>query len=90
MKTDFKSWWDHNETAWLYMELRPESGKFGKHCSGSGRYIWKVTGSGPGIDEDCKVYLDPLTMTICEKKVKQLKQVRRDSILFIKTCGFLY
>ena len=71
MLSDFKKWWEQNEKAWLYMELRPESGKYGKHCSGSGRYIWKVTGSGPGVDEDYKVYLDPSTMTICEKKVKQ-------------------
>ena len=71
MLSDFKQWWEQNEKAWLYMELRPESGKYGKQCSGSGRYIWKVFGSGPGVDEDYRVYMDPSTMNICEKEAKK-------------------
>ena len=71
MNSSFEQWWAQNETAWLYMELRPESGKYGKHCSGSGRYIWKVTGSGPGVDEDFKVYMDPFSMTVCGEEKKQ-------------------
>lgn len=30
-----------------------------------------MTGSGPGVDEDMELYLDPYTLTVCDQRVKK-------------------
>ena len=66
----FGQWWERNKQAWLYMDLMPESGRYGTRCPG-GSYLWKIMGSGPGINEDYILYLNASTLSVCEEKIKR-------------------
>ena len=68
--TGFGPWWDKNASAWLFMDLTPNAGRFKNQCQGPGRFLWKIMGSGPGVNSDYILYLDAESMSVCRESVK--------------------
>lgn len=71
MKSEFNEWWEKHPEANLYMQLRHDS-DYMDYRPQKSEWVWVVMGSGPGVPEDCKVYIEEGNFQVLGTKRKEV------------------
>lgn len=71
MDSEFGTWWQEFPEAGLYMHLRPDSDYMDYRPKNS-EWVWVVTGSGPGVPEDFRVYIEEGSFAVLGTKQKEV------------------
>jgi len=58
MESEFQGWWDDHPEAGVTMHLRPDDDYLGEFRPKKSAWVWVATGSGPGVPEDFRVYIE--------------------------------
>ncbi len=72
LKNGLKEWWQNYPDAALYILLIPR--KYYSNAPGTGDWVWRITGSGPGLPEDIQFFINAETFEYLGKKVKPIKK----------------
>ena len=70
MQAGFAAWWDAHPKAWIYLKLTGRA-QFGDPGPDSSPMMWRIMGSGPGVNEDYKLYLDAKTLSKIGEKTNR-------------------
>jgi hypothetical protein len=71
LDSDFREWWDKHPGAGVTMHLRPDD-DYLQYRPKESAWVWVATGSGPGVPEDYRVYIEEGSWEILGTEVRDV------------------